>query len=240
MLLVHRLKPFLCAAVLWLLGAADASAQWLIYELKFSPEEAQSVNFSFYSGGYMLVPAQGGPASIVLTTEDEGRFYAVAESSGKYFVAANANVKKAVFAASAQTGSSQAFYTASGQMNRSLLLNVAGVPRSWRVAEILNGRLMTADDESTSGPAADGSFGVIGSALITATLREDLTTNASATFDSQNAATSYLIELLEKYGYLPDDGSLPAPLISSDEAAMIDASLFPVEIHGQAPATAQD
>ncbi|MEN3942231.1 hypothetical protein WJU23_13115 [Prosthecobacter sp. SYSU 5D2] len=235
MLSTYRLHTLLCAALLWLGGAAGVSAQWLIYELGFTPEE-ESVNFSFYTGGYIVVPAQGGAATIVLTTEEGGRFYAVAESSGKYFVAANASVRKAVFAAGAVTASSQSFYTASGPMNRSLLLRSEGSDRSWRVAEILTGRLMTADDESLTGPAPDGSFGVVGSALITATLREDLTGNASAAFNTQNAATAYLIELLEKYGYAPDEGSLAAPMITSEEAAVIDASLFPVATHGQAPA----
>jgi len=231
MLSVSRFQPLFCAALIWLIGIAGASAQWLVYELRFTPEE-DSVNFSFYTGGYVVVPAEGGAATIILTTEEGGRYYAVAESSGKYFVAANAGVRKAVFAAAALTSTAQAFYTASGHMNRSLLLNT----RSWRVAETLTGRLMAADDESATGPAPDGSFGVVGSALITGVLREDLTANASAAFQSQNVATAYIIELLEKYGYAPDVGSLPPPVISSDEAAVIDASLFPVETHGQAPA----
>ena len=231
----YRIQPLLCAALIWLVGVVGASAQWLVYELRFTPEE-DSVNFSFYTGGYVVVPAGGGAASIVLTTEEGGRYYAVAESSGKYFVAANANVRKAVFAAASLTSSSQAFYTASGLMNRSLLLGGSEGPRSWRVAENLSGRLMAADDESSSGPAPDGSLGVIGGAIITGTLREDLTANASASFTSQNTVTAYIIELLEKYGYAPDEGSLPAPEISVDDALMIDASLFPVETRGQAPA----
>lgn len=226
----RRLSSFLCTVLILLISVAGASAQWLIYELRFTPEE-DSVNFSFYTGAYVIAPTNGGPATIVLTTEEGGRFYAVAESSGKYFVAANASVRKAVVSALALTGSSQAFYTASGTMNRSLLLN----GQTCRVAENLTGRLMASDDESATGPAPDGSLGVVGSALITGTLREDLTTNASAAFTTQNAATAYVIELLEKYGYAPDEGSLPAPEISSSEAAVIDASLFPVETRGQAP-----
>lgn len=232
----RSLPTLFCAALVWVLGAAGASAQWLVYELKFTPEAEESVNFSFYSGGYVVVPAGGGPATFVLTTEEGGRFYAVAESSGKYFVAANVNVRKAVFTATSFTGTSQAFYMAGGAMNRSLLLGAGASAKAWRVAEYMTGRLLAADDESATGPAADGSFGVTGSALITATLREDLTTNSSAAFASQNAAANYIIELLEKYGYEPDEGSLPAPLITSEEAAMIDASLFPVETRGQAPA----
>lgn len=232
MLPASRFSSLLCTLLIFLISTVGASAQWLVYELRFTPEE-DSVNFSFYTGAYVIAPANGGQSTIVLTTEEGGRYYAVAESSGKFFVAANASVRKAVVSALALTGSSQAFYTVSGVMNRSLFLN----GQTFRVAENLTGRLMTADDESMTGPAPDGSLGVVGSALIAGTLREDLTANVTTSFSTQNAATAYIIELLEKYGYSPDEGSLPAPVISTSEAAMIDASLFPVETRGQAPAT---
>jgi hypothetical protein len=222
-----RSARFLFAALLWLGAAAVASAEWLVYELKFAPSD-ESVNFSFYSGAYLVAPLNGGPASIVLTTEEGGRFYARAEGGGKFFVAANDRVRKAVFSALAVQGSSQAFYTASGRLNRSLLLtNADGRVRTWHVAETLDGRLLSADDESATGPAADGSLGVVGEALLTATLREDLTTIATARFHSLAGATAYLVELLEKYGYEPDEGAIPAEPAATSDEAVIDPSLFP-------------
>jgi hypothetical protein len=221
-----RPARFLFATLLWLGAAAVASAEWLVYELKFTPSE-ESVNFSFYSGAYLVAPLNGGPASILLTTEEGGRYYARAEGGGKFFVAANAQVRKAVFSALALQGSSQAFYTASGRLNRSLLLtNADGQVRTWHVAETLAGRLMSADDESATGPAADGSLGVLGEAGLTASLREDLTAIATARFHSLAGATAYLAELLEKYGYAPDEGSVPV-VPATPEEAVIDASLFP-------------
>ncbi len=221
-----RPARFLFAALLWLGAAAAASAEWLVYELKFTPSE-ESVNFSFYGGAYLIAPLNGGPASIVLTTEEGGRFYARAEAGGKFFVAANAQVRKAVFSALALQGSSQAFYTASGRLNRSLLLtNADGLVRTWHVAETLEGRLMSADDESATGPAADGSLGVLGEATLTASLREDLTAIATARFHSLAGATAYVVELLEKYGYEPDEGSVPIEPAASAEA-VIDPILFP-------------
>lgn len=226
-----RLSQLLPAALFWLGTLAPASAEWLVYELKFAPEPG-SVNFSFYSSAYVVAPLNGGPVSIVLATEEGGNFYAVAESSGKFFVAANAEVRKAVFSALALKGSSQAFYTASGPLNRSLLLkNSAGQTRAWHVAEFLTGRLMSADDESETGPSADGSYGVVGEAVITGALREDLTTLASANFTTQAGATAYIAELLEKYGYVPDAGIpivQPEPRPQVDTGSVIDASLFPV------------
>lgn len=234
----YLFRHLFCTALLWVLGLTGASAQWFIYELRFTPE-ADSVNFSFYSGAYVIAPAQGGAATIILTTEEAGRFYAVAEESGKFFVAANAQARKAVFSAAALTGTSQAFYSASGYLNRSLLLKGPSGARSWRVAEQITGRLMASDDESERGPAPDGSYGVVGNALITGLLREDLTANATAGFSTQSGVTSYIVELLEKYGYTPDSGILTTQeqtLSVEEELSVIDASLFPAETQGQAPA----
>jgi hypothetical protein len=59
-------------------------------------------------------------------------------------------------------------------------------------------------------------------------LREDLTAQATLNFTSLNATTSYIVELLEKYGYAPDEGSVPVqPGVSVEDESMIDASLFP-------------
>jgi hypothetical protein len=228
--------------LLLLLGTVSASAQWLVYEVKFTPDDQDSVNFSFYNGAYIIAPAQGGAATLVLTTEDGGHFYAVSEAGGRFFVAANRRTKKAVFSATALRGSAQAFYAASGYLNRSLLLDSPSGARSWRVAETIEGRFMAADDDGGLPPAPDGSFGMIGNAKIQATLREDLTANATLSYTTLTGATTYVIELLERYGYNPDTG---AATPSADAAAdavepaesesLIDASLFPQETQGQGP-----
>ena len=224
---IVRYRPLLLTAMLWLAALGGARAQWLVYELTFTPEE-ESVNFSCYKSAYLIVPAQGGRATMIMTTEDGGHFYAVADSSAKYFVAANTSTRKAVFSAAAISGNSQALYTASGSLNRSLLLESPNGMTTLRVAEALDGRLLAADDESDKGPSADGSFGMVGSAFITGMLREDLTAQATLNFTTLNGATSYIIELLEKYGYTPDEGSTPVkPEISVEDESMIDASLFP-------------
>ena len=225
-------------ATLWLAGAAACQAQWLVYELQFTPE-AESVNFTSYRSAYLVAPANGGAATMVLTTDEGGQYYAVADSGAKFFLAANSTQRKAAFSALAVAGNSQALYTASGHLNRSLLLDGPdGSPKVLRVAENLSGRLMAADDESDKGPADDGSIGMIGSALITGTLREDLTGIVTQHFSSLQLATAYITELLEKYGYAPDQGSIPAqPRIDiiQEDGNIIDPSLFPLEALPKAP-----
>jgi hypothetical protein len=235
----QRLPGLLCLALCCLLGVTSASAEWLVYEFKFTPEE-DSVNFSTYTGAYIVAPAQGGEASIILTTEDGGRYYAVSEGGGKFFVAANQHQRKAVFSAAVLRGSAQAFYAVSGRLNRSLLLDTPDGTRSLRVAEFIEGRLIAADDEGGLAPAADGSFGMIGGATIQGVLREDLTANATLTYTSLAGATNYVVELLEKYGYNLDTGEVPAGAESPPGAAatqpaenQIDPSLFPQALQGQ-------
>lgn len=227
MFLALRFQPYVLAALLWCAGLGFAQAQWLVYELVFTPE-AESVNFSCYKSAYLIAPANGGAATLVLTTEEGGQVYAVADGGGKFFVAANATTRKAVFSAISLMGNSQSLYTASGHLNRSLLLDTPDGQRTFRVAEALDGRLMAADDESDKGPASDGSIGMVGSAYITGALREDLTAHATRDFRTLNGATSYIVELLEKYGYVPDDGSTPIqPEPEVEAPSLIDASLFP-------------
>jgi hypothetical protein len=232
-----RIAPLLIAAALWFAGLSGAHAQWLIYELVFTPE-ADSVNFSSYRSAYLVAPANGGAATMVLTTDEGGRYFAVADSGAKFFLAANATQRKAAFSALAVSGNSQALYTASGHLNRSLLLDTPEGQRVLRVAESLTGRLLAADDESDKGPAEDGSIGMIGSALITGTLREDLTGIASRHFTAQNLAVAYVVELLEKYGYAPDEGSAPMKIeieTIQEDGSIIDTSLFPPEALPKAP-----
>lgn len=233
-----RFSPLLLAAALWLAAMTGVQAQWLIYELTFTPE-ADSVNFSSYKSAYLVAPANGGAATMVLTTDEGGRYFAVADSGAKFFLAANATQRKAAFSALAISGNSQALYTASGHLNRSLLLDTAeGGQKVLRVAETLEGRLMAADDESDKGPASDGSIGMIGSAVITGKLREDLTGIATRHFTSQVLAVSYVVELLDKYGYAPDEGSAPMKIeveTIQEDGSIIDASLFPPEALPTAP-----
>lgn len=211
-----RLPRAGAALLAWMLLMAVGHAQSLVYELRFEPEEG-SVNFQFYSGAYLVLPVNGGAASIIFTTEDSGRYFAVSENSAKYFVAANARGRHAAVSAMVGNGTAQAFYTASGVLNGSVPVQIDGVQRMASVAGELKGRLMAADDESgVLAPAADGSLGMVGSAKIRGTLRRDLTNNANSAGLSQQGAVAYLVELLQKYGY------------SDEAAATVESDPVPV------------
>jgi hypothetical protein len=229
------LRPRLIPAALLcclsiLAGSPGALANWLVYELKLVPDEASSLNFQFYTGAYVVVPVTGGAASLVLTTEDQGRFYAVAEGGARAFTAANPATRRTVISALALNGSAQACYTASGLVNQALSLPSPQGLRSYRVAGTLQGQLIASDDDSEAQTLpADGSLGMVGTARIDGTLRQDLTYNASQ-YASLADVVLYLTGLLEHYGYAPDNGE-PVTAVSTIEGHAIDgstdASLFP-------------
>ncbi len=201
------------------------------------------MNFSFYTGAYVIAPASGGLSSIVLTTEEGGANYAVSENGARFFVAASGTETKAVISAVASNGSAQAFYLADGFLNHNLsMAGVSGSMRSWRVAAALEGSLLASDDEAGLGPAPDGSLGMVGRASISGRIREDLSANATAGCDSMMAVVDYVVGLLERYGYTPDNGTVAtevaAPEVTPEgtlidvggtSGEVIDPSLFPVE-----------
>lgn len=201
------------------------------------------MNFSFYTGAYVIAPASGGLSSIVLTTEEGGAHFAVSENGARFFVAASGTETKAVLSAVASNGSAQAFYLADGNLNHTLsMAGLSGDMRSWRVAADLEGSLLASDDEAGLGPAPDGSLGMVGRASITGRIREDLSANATAGCDSMLAAVDYVVALLERYGYTPDTGTVATETsevqsetemtvidVGGDPDVVIEPSLFPVE-----------
>lgn len=200
----RQIFAFLCSSLLYAGAVSPAAASWLVYELQFKPSEEGSLNFSFYSGAYVVAPIAGGPASIVLTTEQDGRFFAVSQESARFFTAANPTSRKAVLSAFAINGSAQAYYAVSGLVNQTVSVPSPKGLKSYRVAGALKGVLVATDDDSEADALpADGSVGMVGSSEITGKLRDDLTHNANQ-FASQPDIVLYLVGLLERYGYTPD------------------------------------
>lgn len=218
-------------------GLPSALAGWAVYELKFTPDAEASLNFHFYTGAYVVAPITGGRASIVLTTETDGRFYAVTEEAARVFTAAKGASKRTVLSALALNGSAQATYTASGLVNHTLSVPGPQGLRSYRVAGALKGTLLASDDDSeATGLAEDGSVGMVGTAKIEGKLRDDLSYNAGH-FATQNDVVLYIVGLLEHYGYRADggaDGAVPAiePAPQTIEGSPVqdggaDPALFP-------------
>ncbi|MBX7210921.1 MAG: hypothetical protein K1X78_21625 [Verrucomicrobiaceae bacterium] len=229
--MLRFLRPVFVISSLLALAPA-VRAQWAVYELRFS-EEAGSVNFSFYSGAYVVVPVKGGAASIVFTTESGGNYYAASENSLRYYAAMNQGVKQAVLSAFTINGTAQAFYSAAGNFDTTVEYTDAGVTRTAGVPASLTGMLLASDDESFKGPASDGSLGMIGRASIKAALRQDLTQITNGSAITMGDAVKVITGLLEKYGYRPDVGdaqeesgaqSAPAASVPSVEAGGADVT----------------
>ncbi len=221
-------------------GVSSASAGWAVYELKFIPDAENNLNFHFYSGAYVVAPITGGPASIVLTTEANGRFYAVSEEAARVFTAANAGRRRTVLSALALSGSAHAAYTASGMVNHTISVPGPQGMRSYRVAGALKGTLVASDDDAeVTEIAADGSVGMVGTAKIEGKLRDDLSYNASH-FATQADVVLYLVGLLERYGYAADGAELePTPETVEGSPVLeggADPVLFPPVAPEEAPA----
>lgn len=211
---MSRLFRHLTFVLLFLTLSSAAKAQWLVYELRFK-EEAGSVNFSFYTGAYVVAPIGGGAASVVFTTEDGGNYYAVSQNSLRYYFVSNAGATQAALSALSINGTAQAFYSAAGSFDSSVAYTENGVSRTGSAASQLAGMLLASDDESTKTPAADGSLGMIGRASIAGTLRQDLTQIVNQTAITMNDSVSQIVGLLEKYGYKADEGDVPSGTTST-------------------------
>lgn len=228
--LKQRISLLLVSCWLTLSAAAPAAdSGWLVYELKFTPDVVGSVNFHFYTGAYVVTPVVGGPSSLILTTEEGGRVYTIAEKAARVFSAAGPATRKTVLSAVALNGTAQASYLATGEINHTLSLPGEKGLRSYRVAGTLRGTLIASDDDSeVRALPKDGTLGMVGSAIIEGRLREDLTHNASQ-YATQPDAVLYLASLLERYGYLAEGSQAAATttIEGAPAAEGVDASLFP-------------
>ncbi len=203
---------------LCLLAGGAAHAQWVVYEAVFLTDETTSVNFAPYTGAYVIAPLDGGPASFVFTTEADGRVYTIAENTGRYFIAANKEQRRAVISAVSQNGTARAMYQASGLLNSTMSYNVGTEKKGARVPSELSGTVLASDDESLApGPSADGSIGMAGSAVMTAVLRVDLSRILNSKENSMTDAVEMVAKLLQQYGYLPD-GTQPQPAAPAQPA----------------------
>ena len=233
----------LLSALLILLGAKPASAQWAVYDMRMVADAEASVNFTHYTGAYIVAPLAGGAASIVFTTETDGRFYAVAENGARFFVAGNNLKRRAVISASASVGTSQSMYLASGPLNNTRSYTVLQQKGVAIIASDLFGQLMTSDDEHlAAGPASDGSLGVVGTASFKGFFRKDLADRLDAEAPTMGQAVEVITTLLAKYGYQSESETpqvtttsktldpVLAPVVSAapvDVPGGAESSLFP-------------
>jgi hypothetical protein len=227
--LKKRFFPLLASSWLTLGTCLSASEPgWLVYELKFKPDAIENLNFQFYTGAYVVSPITGGPSSLILTSEDNGRVYTLATNAARIFTVASPASRKTVLSAVALNGSAQASYMATGEVNKTVSLPGPKGIRSFRVAANLRGMLMANDDDSEARTISpDGTLGMVGSAQIEGIIREDLTYNASQ-HATQSDAVLYLAGLLERYGYTDEMApTVPVTIEGGTPLEGTDASLFP-------------
>ncbi len=184
----------------------EANAQALVYDLEIEPEDG-GVNFEFFDRGFLVVPGQGGNASLIFYSERDGlRLYARADQGGRYFLAIRSNgQQRAVFSALVAFGGVEVAYLVHGQARETMRLNVNRFDVRVPVAPTLRGHLLASDDEAdVIEPALDGSVGVAGSAAITARLNQTRTKRASDLNEDIAAVIAGLIEQLEARGFTHD------------------------------------
>ena len=207
------------SALLIMLGTASVSAQWAVYDMRMVADQESSVNFTHYTGAYLVTPLVGVAASLVFTTEEEGRYYAVAENAAKFFVAGNQTKRRAVISATANGGTSQSMYLASGPLNNTFQYTLRGERSVAIIASDLYGYLMTADDEHLSSiPAIDGSLGVVGIASFKGFFRKDLSDRLNTEAPTMGQAVESIASLLEKYGYQSETESQTTSTASAPKA----------------------
>lgn len=239
----RSIRPVPLIVTALLVMVSTIRAQWVVYDFRIHAMPEVSENFAPYSGLYVIAPVAGGNASMIFITEEDGRFYNVAENGARYFTAASPTGRLAVVSAIAQTGTARVMYQAVGILNSSISYTVRGDHQGGRVSTDMLGTLLASDDESLAvAPSPDGSIGMVGSAQLTGTLRLDLSRILNQTELQMSQAVTSITDLLEKYGYqfdspdhgqpaasqaAPGAGDDPAPQPATPEQPASDASLFP-------------
>jgi len=231
----------LLSALLIMLGTLSASAQWAVYDMRMTTDEEASVNFVNYTGVYLVAPLAGGQASLIFTTEADGRVYTVAENAARFFLASNSTKARAVVSAVASGATSQSMYQASGPLNTTRSYVIRGEKRVAIIASDIYGHLMTSDDEHLAViPAIDGSKAVVGVAGFKGFFRKDLSDRLDTEAPTMSQAVEVITDLLQKYGYQSETEPQPAPVpvapqppvarataVEEPDDASADGSLFP-------------
>lgn len=212
-------------------------AQWMVYDVRITPEEETSVNFTPYTGIYLIVPVEGGRTTMIFATENAGRLYAVSREAGRYFIAANAQKRRGVFSSIIIDRTVQAMYQATGALNGTLSYRLDGEHRATRIPLAMTGTFLASDSEIETVVPDGGDIGVAGQAALSANFRADLTRilqdQAQPTLEN---SVKIISDLLERYGYQPDTEPLPA-VEESTQPASAPATPAPAPQNESLPST---
>lgn len=203
------LRRFLgfCLAALILVGfATPASAQVLVYKLRFESE--RSINLDFYNEGYFIVPASGGTGSFIFMVNTSREKVYSPTTPGKLFPALTKDdsLKWIVSATSGSTGSTTTASTGSsyvcfGSVNQSVRLTGPTFDVRTKISPSLRGSVNAYSDESASGPANDGTMSFAAVLDFRMSYDKDRTSSANKKGQSVAQATAAMIEELRRRGF---------------------------------------
>jgi hypothetical protein len=145
-----RVLPiFLLAALAlgqWLV--VPAAAQVLVYRMAIEP--IQSVNLDFYTGGYFVVPADGGEGSFIFTKKGKGEKAFVTTGTGTLFTGVTENgVRKSVVrATNGSSGEAKSSYMAYGSADQMTRLSTPEIYYYTEIAPKLIGQALASSTGS--------------------------------------------------------------------------------------------
>ena len=207
---------------------SNIAAQVAIYRVDFK-EAPDSSNTEFYQEGYLILPATGGAATIVLTMNRNGeKLYASVPDGGRYFVTQGPGGADdmAAFSSMVNNEGAEAYYLMSGKIDFQIKGTVNRLTFSIPVADSMKGHALAADDEEGLLPAADGSLGFVGMATMEAFLLKERTSAANRRGLTVAEAFAELVALLESNGYEEDTGQVDdgrsPDATGSDTPAVVD------------------
>jgi len=197
--------------MVWLFGAAmTASAQIATFRVSFSTDP-NSINFSFFDGGYFVLNGLDGSGSLIFTydeveprTQAVQERYVISEDAVQMFIAINKNQRKAVLRASAETETAISHYLAVGDLRERISLNLRGQRVSFTTPRLMKGYVLASDDESDAEfPLQNGNtdIGFAGMASVLIRLEDGRTKEANKANRTVSEEIEFLAAELERRGY---------------------------------------
>lgn len=206
---ISRRVSALWLAVLVLAGiATSATAQVLVYKLRFESE--RSINLDFYNEGYFVVPSAGGSGSFIFTVNTPKEKSYSPTTPGRLFPALTGkdSLKWIVSATSGGTGTTASTtgssYVCFGSVNRSVRLTGPTFDIRTNISPSLRGSVNAFSDESASGPASDGTMSFAAVLDFKMSYDKDRTSSANKKGQSVAQVTTALITELTRRGFKPE------------------------------------
>lgn len=203
---LRTLTHVLACTLAMFLVARPAQSQVLVYRIEIV--KSSGINFHTFEGGFFAAPILGGTGSFLLTSTEDGRTYSESDSGGLLFTAIGEGQKKSVISGTTGTGTAKGAFVALGDINHTLSVNSPTASLTVRVARVLSGSAVSADDESTAtSTALDGSIGSAGIAQLKFVLDDKQTTLANKQGSSLSQTVTQLKQQLEAEGYTAETTS---------------------------------